>query len=110
LLGSGTLPLDSESRWRLVRKLKAREAEKVASVDEITIRAVALSDMKQIAEIYNYYVTNSVVTFDIEPTTENTFHNFHKGCAMHLLVLLEELAHLQPVQFFYLFWAGYLLF
>jgi len=73
LLGSGILPLDSESRWRLVRKLKAKEAEKVASVDEITMRSVALADMKQIAEIYNYYVTNSVVTFDIEPTTENTW-------------------------------------
>ena len=78
MLGSGTLPLDSESRWRLVRKLKAREAEKVASVDEITIRAVALSDMKQIAEIYNYYVTNSVVTFDIDPTTENTWLEKHE--------------------------------
>jgi phosphinothricin acetyltransferase len=29
--------------------------------------------MKQIAEIYNYYVVNSVVTFDIEPTTESTW-------------------------------------
>ena len=67
------MPLDSESRWRLVRKLKAKEAEKVASVDEITMRSVALADMRQIADIYNYYVTNSVVTFDIEPTTENTW-------------------------------------
>lgn len=64
------MPLDSESRWRLVRKLKAREAEVDPSVDAIVLRAATPEDMKQIAEIYNYYVTNSVVTFDIEATTE----------------------------------------
>ncbi len=67
------MPLDSESRWRLVRKLKAKEAEKVSSVEEITLRSASISDMKQIAEIYNYYVINSVVTFDIEQTTETTW-------------------------------------
>jgi phosphinothricin acetyltransferase len=89
LLGSGTVPLDSESRWRLVRKLKAKEDEKVASVDQITLRSVALTDMKQIAEIYNYYVTNSVVTFDIEPTTENTWlekHEYLKSLELPFIV------------------------
>ncbi|NDC19201.1 MAG: N-acetyltransferase family protein [Microbacteriaceae bacterium] len=66
-------PLDSESRWRLVRKLKAREAEVDPSVEDITLRSATAEDMKQIAEIYNYYVTNSVVTFDIEATTEATW-------------------------------------
>ena len=64
------MPLDSESRWRLVRKLKARESEVDPSVEDITLRSATAEDMKQIAEIYNYYVTNSVVTFDIEATTE----------------------------------------
>ncbi len=67
------MPLDSESRWRLVRKLRAREAEVDPSVEDITLRSAKADDMKQIAEIYNYYVTNSVVTFDIEATTEATW-------------------------------------
>jgi len=67
------VPLDSESRWRLVRKLRAREAEVDPSVEHITLRSAKADDMKQIAEIYNYYVTNSVVTFDIEATTEATW-------------------------------------
>ena len=67
------MPLDSESRWRLVRKLRAREAEVDPSVEDITLRSATAEDMKQIAEIYNYYVTNSVVTFDIEATTEATW-------------------------------------
>lgn len=67
------MPLDSESRWRLVRKLKAREAEVDPSVEDITLRSATAEDMKQISEIYNYYVTNSVVTFDIEATTEATW-------------------------------------
>lgn len=67
------MPLDSESRWRLVKKLRARDAEITPSVDVIAFRSATPEDMKQIAEIYNYYVTNSVVTFDIEPTTEATW-------------------------------------
>ena len=67
------MPLDSESRWRLVRKLRAREAEVDPSVEHITLRSAKADDMKQIAEIYNYYVTNSVVTFDIEATTAATW-------------------------------------
>jgi phosphinothricin acetyltransferase len=73
LLGSEIVPLDSESRWRLVRKLRAREAEVDPSVEHITLRSAKADDMKQIAEIYNYYVTNSVVTFDIEATTAATW-------------------------------------
>jgi phosphinothricin acetyltransferase len=67
------LPLDSESRWRLVKLLKSREAERQVSVDEIELRPATADDAKQITEIYNYYVINSVVTFDIEKTTEKTW-------------------------------------
>ena len=73
MLESGKMPLDSESRWRLVRKEKAKKAEAQASVEDIKLRPVTEADMEQIAEIYNYYVVNSVVTFDIEPTTESTW-------------------------------------
>ena len=67
------MPLDSESRWRLVKLLKSREAERQVSVDEIQLRSATADDAKQITEIYNYYVINSVVTFDIEKTTEKTW-------------------------------------
>ena len=73
MLESGKMPLDSESRWRLVRKERAKKVEAQASVEDIKLRPVTEADMKQIAEIYNYYVVNSVVTFDIEPTTESTW-------------------------------------
>jgi phosphinothricin acetyltransferase len=64
------LPLDSESRWRLVKLLKAKGAPEELKVEEITLRKAGIADLKQITEIYNYYVVNSVVTFDIEQTTE----------------------------------------
>jgi phosphinothricin acetyltransferase len=64
------LPLDSESRWRLVKLLKAKGSPEELKVDEITLRKANIADLKQITEIYNYYVVNSVVTFDIEQTTE----------------------------------------
>jgi L-amino acid N-acyltransferase YncA len=60
------LPLDSESRWRLVKLLKAKGAVEELKVDEITLRKAISADLKQVTEIYNYYVINSVVTFDIE--------------------------------------------
>ncbi len=59
------MPLDSESRWKLVRRLKASGEAPVEG--EIVIRAATSDDMLQVAEIYNYYVRNSVVTFDLEP-------------------------------------------
>lgn len=61
------MPIDSESRWRMVRALRNKEAAPVS--DEISIRQATESDLVQILEIYNYYVANSVVTFDIEKMT-----------------------------------------
>lgn len=58
------MPLDSESRWRLVRALRNKPAEPKS--DELIVRAASVDDLVQIAEIYNYYVSNSVVTFDLE--------------------------------------------
>jgi phosphinothricin acetyltransferase len=67
------LPLDSESRWRLVKLLKAKNAQQEASVVDILLRTATDEDARQITEIYNYYVINSVVTFDIEKTVEKTW-------------------------------------
>ncbi|MEN9707393.1 MAG: hypothetical protein RIS31_959, partial [Actinomycetota bacterium] len=57
------MALDSESRWRLVRKLKAQP---VVPAGENTIREAKPEDLREIVEIYNYYILNSVITFDIE--------------------------------------------
>lgn len=67
------MPLDSESRWRLVKLLKAKGTQEEITVEAIELRAATAEDAKQITEIYNYYVINSVVTFDIEKTTEKTW-------------------------------------
>ena len=58
------MPLDSESRWRLVRKNRNKPAEPTG---ELVIRPATEADLVQVIEIYNYYVRNSVVTFDLEP-------------------------------------------
>ena len=67
------MPLDSESRWRLVKLLKSKGAQEEITVDAIELRLASSEDIKQITEIYNYYVVNSVVTFDIEKSTEATW-------------------------------------
>ena len=64
------MPLDSESRWRLVRLLRSKGAQAEVSVETIELRSATSDDIKHITEIYNYYVVNSVVTFDIEKSTE----------------------------------------
>ena len=60
------MPLDSESRWRLVRKAKNKPQ---TTSGELVIRPAVVDDLGQILEIYNYYVQNSVVTFDLEKLT-----------------------------------------
>jgi phosphinothricin acetyltransferase len=47
----------------MVRKLKAQAPEPES---ELVIRDAQLDDLQAITEIYNYYILNSVVTFDIE--------------------------------------------
>jgi hypothetical protein len=56
--------LDSESRWKLVRKLKSRGQEQ-SRPSEINIRPALIDDLVSVTEIYNFYIANSVVTFDI---------------------------------------------
>jgi phosphinothricin acetyltransferase len=56
--------LDSESRWRLVRKAKSKPAEPTG---EIEVRPAISADLGEVLDIYNFYVKNSAVTFDVEP-------------------------------------------
>ncbi len=59
------MALDSESRWRLVvRKMRAQGASPTSN--EIELRDATDDDLVQLVEIYNYYIKNSVVTFDLE--------------------------------------------
>ena len=60
------MALDSESRWRLVRKAKAQAAAAVEPEGEVTIRTATSADLKEIVDIYNFYILNSVITFDLE--------------------------------------------
>jgi L-amino acid N-acyltransferase YncA len=57
--------LDSESRWRLVRAMRAK-GEEAPKQGEVVIRDATEADLVQVTEIYNYYIQNSVVTFDLE--------------------------------------------
>ena len=56
--------VDSETRWRLVRKLRQRPA---AAEAEPLLRAATREDLPAIRDIYNFYVQNTVITFDDAP-------------------------------------------
>ncbi len=55
-----------------MKLLKSKGSQEI-SVEDITLRSATKEDVKEITDIYNYYVINSVVTFDIEKTTEATW-------------------------------------
>ncbi len=57
--------LDSTSRWRLIRRFRARGfREDTDRPLSVSLRAAQLKDCFAICEIYNFYIQNSVVTFD----------------------------------------------
>lgn len=56
--------VDSETRWRLVRKLKQR-GEPVQL--PVGIRDAEPKDLPAIKDLYNYFIRNTVVTFDDKP-------------------------------------------
>jgi len=64
------LGLDSSSRWRLIRRFRARgyreDTDRPLSVN---LRSAGASDCLAITEIYNFYIENSVVTFDEQKMT-----------------------------------------
>ena len=59
------MALDSESRWRLVR-MKRAKGELGETSSEPIIRKATPEDLSAMVEIYNYYIQNSVVTFDMD--------------------------------------------
>ena len=83
------MPLDSESRWRLVRKNRNKPVEPEG---ELQIREATEDDLIQIIEIYNYYVRNSVVTFDLEPMPIQEWRdkfNWIKGLGLPFIVAIS---------------------
>jgi len=86
--------LDSETRWRLARKAKLKPAEPVS---EPVIRAAMETDMVQVLEIYNYYIQNSVVTFDIDPMTLSAWiekFRWVQGLQLPFLVAVGSEGHI----------------
>ena len=57
--------LDSTSRWRLIRRFRARGfREDTDRPLSVSLRPAEPQDCFAICEIYNFYIQNSVVTFD----------------------------------------------
>jgi len=63
-------------------------------VPGISIRPAVHGDLPRLTEIYNYYVVNTPVTFDVEPFTieqrENWFSQFRPSGRYRLLVAEEN--------------------
>lgn len=53
--------VDSETRWRMVRKQKLRGLE---PEPDVSIRDARAEDLPAIKDLYNYFIRNTVVTFD----------------------------------------------
>ena len=57
--------IDSSSRWRLIRRFRARGfREDTDRLLSVSLRPAESKDCFAICEIYNFYIKNSVVTFD----------------------------------------------
>ena len=93
--------VDSETRWSLVRKLKQRPIpEPVVEV----IRQADHADLPAIRDIYNYFIRNTVITFDDRPLDLNHWRELYElitKLELPFLVLdrggeLIGFAYLQP--------------
>jgi phosphinothricin acetyltransferase len=59
----------------------------------VKIRAAVRDDLPRLTEIYNYYVINTPITFDIEPVTVESrvpWFNEHAGTKRHRLFVAED--------------------
>lgn len=92
--------LDSESRWRLVRRLRTRP---MPVVGEESIRSAVSADLPKIREIYNFFVKNTVITFDEEPLTLVEWQEkFEHLAKLGLPFLVMEGEHGEVIGFAYL--------
>jgi phosphinothricin acetyltransferase len=95
------MALDSESRWRLVRLKRAKGVGDSNSA-EPTIRAAEVADLGAMVEIYNYYIQNSVVTFDLENMSlEDWTEKFNWIVELGLPFIVAESSSKQIIGFAY---------
>jgi len=101
--------VDSETRWRLVRALKQKPPEPPA---EILIRNVGFEDLPQLRDIYNYFIRNTVITFDDKPLDLAYWQDKHEQLARYELPFIAMVRELEVIGFAYVApWrakAGYL--
>jgi phosphinothricin acetyltransferase len=60
---------------------------------EITIRPATRADLARLTEIYNYYVVNTPITFDLEPLTveaREPWFEEHSARGPHLVMVAVE--------------------
>lgn len=60
---------------------------------EVTIRPAARADLARLTEIYNYYVVNTAITFDVAPFTVEaraTWFDEHAGSGRYRLMVARE--------------------
>ncbi|NCW29315.1 MAG: N-acetyltransferase family protein [Actinobacteria bacterium] len=69
------LVVDSETRWRLVRKLRQNPEEPQTPV---VIRDALEQDMPQVRDIYNFFIQNTVITFDDKPLDLGYWQDIHQ--------------------------------
>ena len=56
--------VDSKTRWAMIRRQRQNPA---LPTPEVLIRNVAAEDLPAIKDIYNYFIRNTVITFDDAP-------------------------------------------
>ncbi|HZC46694.1 MAG TPA: GNAT family N-acetyltransferase [Candidatus Acidoferrum sp.] len=71
-------------------------------MEKVKIRPAARDDLPRLTEIYNYYVINTPITFDLEPVTveaRTRWFDEHAGTKRHRLFVAEDAGRLVG-------WAG----
>lgn len=91
--------LDSESRWRLVRKLRSQPE---VAADPV-IRDCEFDDLAAIRDIYNYFVRNTVIAFEERPLELTEWqHKFEHLTKLELPFLVAVSARGEVLGFAYL--------
>lgn len=77
--------MDSETRWRLVRRARAKP-EALPATEEI--RPAKFEDLPAIRDIYNYFIRNTAITFDDKPLDLQHWIDMHSMLRKHELPFL----------------------
>jgi phosphinothricin acetyltransferase len=101
--------VDSETRWRLVRALKQKPPAPEA---QLLFRRAQPVDLPQIRDIYNYFIRNTVITFDDSPLDLAHWQEKHEQLEKFELPFIVMVRDLEVIGFGYVApWrakAGYL--